>query len=107
MSLLYAKQEKNSTANVLNPNTNQPPEFENAIQARLGSSDFKTVKPTLLPTVVRFKDRIRTQKANMILRATLNNNFKNFRVRSTLAAAKPLSQMPHQNHTVLPASKVH
>ena len=72
ISLVSTKQEKNSTVNTLNLNTNQNSDFENAIQARLGSSDFKTVKPTLIPTVVRFKDRIRTQKANSILKATLN-----------------------------------
>ena len=73
ISLMSTKQEKNSTVNTLNLNTNQNSDFENAIQARLGSSDYKTVKPTLIPTVVRFKDRIRSQKANMILKATINN----------------------------------
>ena len=64
--------------------------------------DYATVKLTVAPVAVKFRQAARPQLLNPALQASLPTNYKCLRPNPSRPIARALHTLPHQNHQTLP-----
>ena len=69
------------------------------------ASDYKTVKPTIAPVAVRFKQATRPQLLKPATQTSLTATCKSLRSSPRRPLAKVMRALPHQNHQTLPNPK--